>query len=180
MRERRERRRSAAAEAGGPDGEPEVRSRLSAFDRAARLLERRPHFRREIEQKLARAGHEIDEIDEAVQRLTRLGYLDDLPAARSFAAQLAERKGYGVKRIRSELARRGADEEAIAGALAALPADGDFDRAREAAGRWQRRGGDAPAALARHLDRRGFDRRVIFAVLKELAPAAGGESFADE
>ena len=144
------------------------------------MLERRPHFRAELARKLARAGCEAGEIEEALARLTRLGYLDDLPAARSFAAQLAERKGYGVKRIRAELARRGADEEAIAGALAALPADGDLGRAREAAGRWRRRGGGAPAALARHLDRRGFDRRVIFAVLKELAPAAGGESFADE
>jgi regulatory protein len=157
-----------------------------AFERALRMLERRPHFRREIEQKLGRAGSPPEEIAEALARLAKLGYLDDAAFARGHAAVLAERKGYGRNRIRQELLRRGAPAEVVAEAVAALSGSGegepdaDLERAREAVRRWAKRGSADRAALARHLDRKGFDRRVIFTVLKELAPDGASESFADD
>jgi regulatory protein len=153
---------------------------FSAFDRGLKMLERRPHFRREVEQKLARAGCEGAAIDEAVDRLTKLGYLDDVPIAKSHAAMLADRKGYGAMRVRAELIRRGASPEAVVSAMASLSPEGDLDRARGVVAKWWRKGGADRAALARHLDRRGFDRRVIFTILKELAPDGEGESFAEE
>jgi regulatory protein len=163
--------------------EAEKKPKLSAFDRALRLLERRPHFRREVEQKLTRNGYERDEIAAAVARLAELGYLDDAVIARGHATVLAERRQLGALRIRQELARRGAAPEAVATALDSLDPDSELERAREAARKWtRRRTGDA-AALARHLDRKGFTRRVIFTVSKELAPYpahAEGEPFADE
>lgn len=151
-----------------------------AFDRAIRMLERRPHFRREVEEKLARAGHEAPEIEQAVDRLATLGYLDDVPIAKSHAAMLAGRKGYGATKVRAELVRRGASPEAVVSAMASLSPEGDLDRAREVAARWSRKAGTDRAVLARHLDRRGFDRRVIFTILKELAPDGEGEAFAEE
>ncbi|HVR06535.1 MAG TPA: hypothetical protein VMW75_00680, partial [Thermoanaerobaculia bacterium] len=53
--------------------------------------------------------------------------------------------------------------QAAAAALADLPED-DLPGAREAAARWR---GKNAAALARHLSRKGFSRRAIFAVLAE-------------
>lgn len=156
---------------------------LSAFERALRMLERRPHFEREVELKLSRAGYEADEIAAAGARLRALGYLDDATLAKSFAATLAARKRHGVARIRQELLRRGAPAPAVAAALAGADPEAELARAREAAERWRRRSAAAPDALARHLARKGFDRRVIFTVLKELASAeaeASGESFADD
>lgn len=69
-------------------------------------------------------------------------------------------------RIAAELRRRGAADEAVTAALAELP-DDDTPQAREAAERWQARGGHDPAALARHLARKGFSQRAIFTVLRE-------------
>ena len=152
----------------------------TAEERAVRLLEGRPHFRRELEQKLARAGHDGAEIAAALDRLAAAGYLDDAAQTRAFAATLAGRRGFGASRVRRELARRGAPEAAIAAALAASGPDDELERAREVAAKRARRGVPDAPAIARHLDRRGFDRRVIFTVLKELAAATGdseGEPF---
>jgi regulatory protein len=157
---------------------------LTAFDRAAKLLERRPHFRRELERKLARAGFAADEIAAAVERLSALGHLDDLAQAKLHAATLAGRKRFGAARVRAELLRRGAPDEAIDAALGDRDPEAELARARDAARRWvaRARAGDGRGgpALARHLDRKGFERRVIFTVLRELAPDGEGESFAEE
>lgn len=160
---------------------------LSAFDRALKYLELRPHFRREVEVKLRRAGFEAVEVAEVVSRLAKLGYLDDMTLARSFAATLAARKRQGASRIRQELLRRGAPPEAVAAALAGADPNDEIERAREAARKWRRaasrNGAGAADALARHLARKGFDRRVIFSVLKELAPSGGdaeSEAFAED
>jgi len=78
------------------------------------------------------------------------------------ASRLA-RGAEGRPRLRAELERRGAPPDAVAAALDELP-DDDLPAAREAARRWH---GKSAAALARHLARKGFSRRAIFAVLKE-------------
>lgn len=157
----------------------------AAGAKAAQLLALRPHFRRELEVKLERAGYERAQIAAALDKLARLRLLDDAALARSFVETVARRKGWGRMRVAQELARRGAPEEAAQGALADLSADTDLERAREAARRWRARGAgsaaDAAHALARHLSRRGFASSAIFKVLKEMASptwrlsAAGGE-----
>jgi regulatory protein len=146
----------------------------AAFERALRLLERRPHFRREVEQKLGRAGCDRAEIVAAVERLAALGYLDDAGNARRHAASLAERKGYGTSRIRAELARRGAPpdaiEEAVGGATKGEGRENELARARAQADRWRRTGRGGADALARHLARRGFAAADVFAIVREQFP----------
>jgi SOS response regulatory protein OraA/RecX len=75
-------------------------------------------------------------------------------------------KGEGRARLRAELMKRGAAEDAVDEALAELP-DDDLPAAREAAAKWERKGGSDPRALARHLERKGFSRRAIVAVLND-------------
>jgi regulatory protein len=139
---------------------------LSAYQKAVQLLGSRPHFRRELQAKLAQRKFPAEEIEEALDRLTGQGYLDDRRTAAAFVEHRLESKAEGRLRLRAELEKRGAPAEAIDDALAVVPED-DLEPAREAAERWQRlhpRG--EPAALARHLARKGFSRRAIFAVLK--------------
>ena len=144
----------------------------SCYDRASELLAARPHFRGELAVKLARRGYPQPEIEQALARLERQGYLDDLAAARGLLARRQERGALGLPRLRAELVRRGAAPEAVAAALAELPED-DLPAAAAAARRWH---GSSPQALARHLERKGFSRRAIFAVLKERSAGAVAET----
>ena len=142
----------------------------TAYQKAVELLGLRPHFRRELQAKLAQRKFPPEEIEEALDRLAGQGYLDDRKTAAAFVEHRLEHKAEGRLRLRAELEKRGAQAEAVEEALAAVPED-DLEPAREAAERWRRlhpRGEPAVLAqrLARHLARKGFSRRAIFAVLK--------------
>ena len=140
----------------------------SCYDKAVELLALRPHFRRQLEQKLRQRGYAEDAIGETLARLEGQGYLDDRRLAREVAGQRSERAGEGARRVRAELLRRGAPEEAVDEALAGSLAADDTPAAAEAARRWRARGGTQPAALARHLDRKGFSQRAILSILRGL------------
>ncbi|MFP5287762.1 MAG: regulatory protein RecX, partial [Thermoanaerobaculia bacterium] len=105
---------------------------MSAYQKAVQLLGSRPHFRRELQAKLAQRGFPAEEIEEALDRLTEQGYLDDSKTAAGFVEQRLSRNHEGRVRLRAELAKRGAPAEAIEDALAGLPED-DLEPAREAA-----------------------------------------------
>lgn len=160
-------RRPAARATEAGNGRPD------ALAKALDLLARRPHFRAELSRKLLARGYEPDEVEAAIARAAALGYLDDEALTAGYAAELAERKGLGRARVVRELARRGAPEEVVDRAVAGTDEAQELERAREAAARWSRGRGVAAAALARHLDRKGFARHVIFRVLKEFAADAG-------
>jgi regulatory protein len=138
----------------------------SCYDKAVQLLAARPHFRRELEVKLVQRGYPAEEIEEALQRLESQGYLDDRAATRELVESRSGR-GEGRARLRAELLKRGAPEGAIDEVLASLTPEDDLPAAREAAERWERGGGRDSRALARHLERKGFSRRAIVAVLNE-------------
>ncbi len=147
----------------------------SCFDKAAELLARRAHFRRELELKLRQRRFPPEEVEATLERLAGLGLVDDAATARAFVAERLRRGGEGARRLRAELERRGAAAEAIEASLAELPVD-ENEAATAAAARWRRGAGrkDA-AALARHLERKGFSRRVIFAVLETSAAGSSDE-----
>lgn len=144
----------------------------SCYDKAVQLLGLRPHFRRELEGKLARRGYPPDEVAAALDRLGRQGYLNEAETARAFVAGRQSRGGEGRSRLRSELVKRGATGEAIESALADLSPEDDLAAARKVAAKWSRGGKSDPQALARHLQRKGFSPRAIVAVLHER-PASG-------
>lgn len=142
----------------------------ACYDKAIGLLGRRPHFAAELGRKLAQRGFSSEEVGEALERLMQRRYLDDLETARAFVAERRRRNGWGSARLEAELLRRGASEDAVSAVLAGLEegVGGDEELAREAAARWSRRGGRDPAALARHLERKGFPPRVILRLVKEV------------
>jgi regulatory protein len=143
---------------------------LTCYQKAVQLLGSRPHFRRELQVKLAQREFPPEEIEEALDRLAGQGYIDDRKTAVAFVEHRLEHKAEGRLRLRAELEKRGAPPDAVEEALAAVPED-DLEATREAAERWRRlhpRGEPAVLTqrLAQHLARKGFSRRAIFAVLK--------------
>ena len=149
--------------------------KVSAEDKAAALLGIRPHFRRELAQKLAAREYESEEIEAALDHLASLGYLDDERTAREFVAARQARKSEGFLRLKLELERRGAPPEAVAAALAELP-DDDLAPCQDAAEAWRRAHPKGNvASLARHLARKGFRQRSIVEVCRSLDAAGGAE-----
>lgn len=146
----------------------------NALDAGLTLLARRPHFRAELRRKLLTRGFEEDEVDAALARLAELGYLDDAALAAREAERLRERRGLGRAGIAAELARKGVERAEVEGALAG-DLDAELEAARTAAGRFLATRAPDAAALARHLDRKGYARHVIFRVLRELVPEAPGD-----
>jgi regulatory protein len=110
----------------------------------------------EIETKLAKRGVTADEAAAVVVEATRLGYLDDA----ELAGQLARghrTRGYGRRRARQALRRRGVPEPFAEEALETVYGDADEDAlARSVLG--SRRTDDDPSRrrAASFLVRRGF------------------------
>jgi regulatory protein len=150
---------------------------LSCQERALRLLAVRSHFRGELARKLAARGYPPAEVEAALDRCAAQGYLDDEATARAFVAEARSRRGWGEAKLRAELQRRGAAAAAIAAALAGGGDGDELARAREVAMRWRRGAGARRplAALARHLDRRGFSRRAILAILESAGEGEAAE-----
>ncbi len=143
------------------------------YAKALELLARRPHFEQQLAAKLAARGFDGEEIADACGRLRELGYLDDERAAVELVTGALRRKGYGRRRVRRELERRGAPPAAVERALDALSPEEELELARQLAGRWRQRRAAGAAALARHLDRKGFSPPVIRRLLEEAGEEWG-------
>lgn len=156
----------------------------SARDRALRFLEARDRSRREVELRLRRANEAEEDVQDVIQWLTRLGYLDD----RRFAITLAREKirdAWGPHRIRAELARKGVDriivEEIVGeGYEAEVYRDvaGGVEGAEEQLVRlvsrrfgkeWERDPEKAQNKVSGFLARRGHDWELINSVLRRIA-----------
>ena len=99
-----------------------------ARERALGLLSYRPHSEKELRDKLLRKGTAPAAADAAVEWLRDHAYLDDAGYAISVARHYAK-KGYGAKRITSELYRRGILREFWDDALREIPEpDDEIDR----------------------------------------------------
>jgi regulatory protein len=77
-----------------------------AMNTAVRLLARRDHARLEIEQKLKQRGYNREIIRAVAAECERLNYIDDERTAKVYIRQLT-RRGFGFRRIRLELNRKG-------------------------------------------------------------------------
>ena len=153
----------------------------SAYDRGLDLLALRMHFAAELRTKLARRDYPDAEVDGAIERLTADGFLNEQEAAHMLVRSL-KRRGYGRRRLELDLRRRGADETAAGVALECVGDEDELERARSVAARWRSThpARDA-AALARHLERRGFAPRTIGAVVFDSADGAtNGEALPEE
>ena len=126
---------------------PEPRER-EPVELAARALQHRDRSRRELDERLARAGVGDSERAEALDTLERVGYVDDVRFAATRAGSLAGR-GYGDEAIRHDLADHGVEGGAVEAAIGGL--EPELDRARALVERLGR-----SAKTARRLAGKGF------------------------
>lgn len=126
-----------------------------ARQQALKILERRDVSRKMLLDKLTEKGISNTDAEEVADWLCGLGVVNDERYAGLVVRHYAA-KGYGRRRIRDELYRRGIDREFWDGALAELPETDDaVDRLLSA----RLRGAVSPEALQRaqsYLLRRGY------------------------
>lgn len=92
--------------------------------RALEMLDRRDYSRAELIKKLTEKGESPEAAEEAVSYLASLGFVDDARYASLVVRQYAG-KGYGARRVRMELMRRGLSREVIDDALGEMPEQDD-------------------------------------------------------
>lgn len=91
---------------------------------AVRFVQRstrhRPQTEAEIAAKLAQRDYGQDTIDAALAEARRQGMVDDAAFAAAWVEDRGRQRGYGVARLRTELARRGVVDADIDAALTLL------------------------------------------------------------
>lgn len=115
---------------------------------------------------------------EEVERLERVGLLNDVELAENLVQSKQDRKGLGKGAITAELRQRGLAQEAIESAIADIDDDEEQARATEWAVKraGQLRGLDQATAerrLSAFLMRRGYRSEVIRRALEEALPRGG-------
>ncbi len=136
------------------------------IDLAARALQYRDRSRRELDDRLSRAGVGDAERADALETLERVGYVDDARFAAARAEALAGR-GYGDEAIRDDLERHGIAAAGAAEAIAGL--DPELERARGLVERLGR-----SLKTAQYLARKGFGEESLeTAVGSDVAEGEG-------
>jgi regulatory protein len=136
-------------------------TRKSCHERALGLLAVRMRSRRELRDRLLRAGFDADEVDDVVERLAGVGLIDDERFAEEYARHASEVRGSGRRAIASALSAKGVSRETVQ-RIVAEASDGEEARAEELARSRARRLADVPPASAYRrlvslLARRGFE-----------------------
>jgi regulatory protein len=145
----------------------------AAHAAALRLLTTRARTRAELRQRLEDRGFEAAAVAETLDRLERVGLVDDAALAGTVAAGRAER-GLDAPAIAAELRDRGVDPVvAERAANAAVPAEDRADRCRQVAEARlaQLAGLPAPTQLRRlaaYLARRGYPPELAESVARDL------------
>lgn len=101
--------------------------KLSTYDRAVRMLAARPRSVAELRRLMLRKGLPVEEVDNAIERLIGVGYLDDTAFARQYARSKVLTAGFSRRRIEQELARRGVARRTAENAVAYVFDDESID-----------------------------------------------------
>lgn len=129
-----------------------------ALEQAVRFLSYRPRSIREIRQNLKEKGTDAPVIDQVIDRLEALGYVDDLAFARYWVQNRDEFRPKGPLALRQELNHKGVSPRLIDQALDELDfADAAYRAALQQSRRWQALDRQQfRAKLYPYLARRGF------------------------
>ncbi|MCC7204614.1 MAG: regulatory protein RecX [Phycisphaeraceae bacterium] len=153
-----------------------------AFKAAMKMLNRRAASRRQVELKLQKAGFERPVIAAALERLERIGAVDDLTMGRELVRQILARKPAGVRLLGVKLGQKGLSRKVVDQVLGELaPSDEDALAAamKLARARLPRLAGLEPAVRKRRLwgllARRGFESEVIERAMRRVGSDEDGE-----
>jgi regulatory protein len=173
--------RAAAPEVEQAGAEDAAERRAADLARAENVsmhaLTRRGQSRRELERTLRARDLPEDVIAHEIERLERVGLVDDIALAQNLVGLLQERKGLGRTGIASELTRRLLSPAAIEYALELVDTSDELARARELAVKRaaQLRSYDRETVerrLAGYLARRGYGGSTVRAAVQHALSAA--------
>ncbi len=145
-----------------------------AMTESHRLIDYRMRTRRELAAKLKSRGRTEDVIEEVLNRLERVGLIDDERFARQWIDERLRKRPVGLTLLRRELRQKGIDPEIIEAALEeSASSEEESDRAYEAlrrqAHRYTRLDRDAAhRRMVSFLGRRGFGQGVIYQVVHRV------------
>jgi len=148
--------------------------RQECLDRAMKYLSGRLHSREELRKKLTRQEYSAALIDEVLEELKRLGYVDDDRFAKTKALSAAQHKHHGPRRAMIELMRAGVKKDVADAAVGQVYENNDnVAEARKLAMKQAERLKKldpqvAKRRLAGMLARRGFDYDSIKPVIEEV------------
>ena len=145
----------------------------AAREAALKLLERARRTRADLARRLGERGYAAPTIEQALERLTRVGLVDDVEYARAFLRGRLGRRAAGRRRLEQELRARGVTPADVAGAFERLAEE--VEGARRAVAQAERRYRALDPQLRRRrlyalLARRGFDPDAIAAALGTESP----------
>jgi regulatory protein len=118
------------------------------LDAAARFLETRPRSVTEVRRRLARAGYRPELVQDAIDRLLELGFLDDEAFARTWVESRDRARPRGERAIRDELRLKGIDRATIDVVLEERHEAGGGEADRDAAERLIERNARSLARVA--------------------------------
>lgn len=144
---------------------------VKAVDAAAQLLSYRPRSTQEIRQRLLKKSFNDVVVDTAIEKLQRLGYLDDRAFARFWIEDRNRFKPRGRRALSYELRNKGIDDSTINELLDEIvdESDGAYEaaqkRVRSMRGKTQR---EFKQKIGAFLQRRGFGYDSVNNALNQL------------
>jgi regulatory protein len=156
---------------------------VAVMDRALNLLAHRARSARELRRRLLQKGEPAPLVEAALERLARMGLIDDAEYARQVARSTAVVRGASKRRVRQELFRRGVASEIADAAIEQVYADESVDAGeiieRAARKRLKALGGLDPETRRRRLygflARRGYESDEIRATLERVLAASDAD-----
>lgn len=136
--------------------------------KAADLLARRPHFRKELENKLIKKGYSEELVIQVLNDFERRGYLNDRDHASLYIEEL-KRKRFGKYEIMRRLIAKGVKESTAKELGSTISLENEEREHIRYLLNKRRFKLDDPKGLKRAIDffmRRGFSAEIIKAVLK--------------
>jgi regulatory protein len=147
----------------------------SARMTAEQYIDYQPRTSAEVRRRLGRAGFEKDVVERVVGELETAGLLDDAKFSEEWVESRARRKGYGARRLASELRAKGISKEASESALDQLDAESELQNALTLARKRLESYPHLPTLtpedkrrLAAFLQRRGYRWEIIQQVFAEV------------
>ena len=140
---------------------------------AVKLLNIRNYSQQELEQKLLKQGYDAEAVDEAVEYVTKRGYLNDAALCDMLIERLAESNKYSLKETCLRLRRRGLPIDLINEKLRDWDSNLEYQAAIKMAMKFSHNNENQDVhKLIRRLSAKGFKASTVSKVLEHLRDMA--------
>ena len=151
---------------------PEANPVSVANNIALNQLSMSPKTRHQLEKALAKKGTPDDIAKTVLDRLTALGYVDDLAYAQMFIRSKTHTKHLARRAMSYELAKRGVHKDLIEEALSDITTEDEWEMARELVAKKLRSGRELSTEVITRrlmgtLARKGYPGAIAGAVIRE-------------